>query len=71
MYHSNPPDRPRSRMSTLAAEAHLALTFLHAQGVVYHLTDEEERSLLYAGVHGAAAVFSGAAFLRHWKHGRG
>lgn len=57
----------RKRMNALATQAHGALTLMHLQGVVYHLADPENRDLRYALAHGAAAIFSGASFLRHLR----
>lgn len=57
----------KTRMGALAAEAHLTLTLLHLQGVVFHMVDEKHRSLPYAAVHFGAAVFSGVSFLRHLR----
>lgn len=56
-----------NRLNTLALEAHLTLALLHAQGVVYHLTDPRHRSLLYAAVHGAASLFSAVSVVRHME----
>lgn len=55
------------RLAALAAEAHLTLAFLHAQGFVYHLADPEHRDVRYAAVHAAGAIFSGISFFRHLR----
>lgn len=61
-----------TKLKALAAEAHLTLALMHAQGVVYHLADPDNRSVKYAAVHGACVIFSGFSFLRHLRgHGSG
>lgn len=56
-----------TKLKALAAEAHLTLALMHAQGVVYHLAEPDERDVKYALIHGACVIFSGFSFLRHLR----